>query len=494
MVQQLKLEGDEQLRSLLAQQGLDEVAIAQLVGQLPAIKEAQERRQKEITYDDLTESQRSACDGIVNFILGPRQEPEKILTGYAGTGKTTVIAIAVKRALEQSEDLKRSDILLAGPTHKACGVIEQSFQSTGLGIEADTYAAMLGMRSDFDKNTGEEFFRPDPGAPESFSKHSIVIADEGSQASRSLKALIDDRVGLFQRIIWIGDRAQLPPIEDPPEDLEGMHESPVFKLPGWDLTEVVRYNGGLAHFAEAIRMNLEAETPPSPLDYADDKTVFTRSPATWRADLLKRFKTDEFIENPDSLRVLAWRNKTVAVYNDLIHRARYGDNAPEFCPGETVVATKPCLEEPRVLGVPPVVLLPNGAEATIDSAQRGVWLEIPVWFLECVTSLGREIRLRVVSKEGQSCYQRKVQGLKRTAVQNKGSAWAKYFNFLEEFHPISLAPALSVHKSQGSTFENVFVDNSDISMCRGDYHRRVLSNKLSYVAATRASNSALFKA
>ncbi|MEM6502929.1 MAG: AAA family ATPase [Cyanobacteria bacterium P01_C01_bin.89] len=458
----------------------------------------QELKPNSIGYDDLTPSQKEACDGIVDFLCGPLDEPEKILTGYAGTGKTTVIAIAIKRALEESKGLSESDILLAGPTHKACRVVSASFAAAGLRLDVATYASMLGMRGKIDEATGEEIFSPDPSAPECFSKYPIVIADEGSQASHSLKELIDERINLLQRIVWIGDRAQLPPIEKPPKDSTPPHESPVFSLPGWNLEEIVRYDGNLAYLAEALRQDLTSPNLPPIRDFADEETVFCHPRPRWTSELLKAFTSEASLADPDHVRVLAWRNETVAAHNRAIHRARFGPSAPEFCEGETVVANKPCLLEPRILGIPPQVLLTNGSEAKIVARREGVILDVPVLLLDCITEFSQEITLKVVSKGGQRPYNARRQDLKRRALQadrlDRGRAWVSYYQFEEEFHPVSLAYSLTVHKSQGSTFRNVYVDNGDICSLRGTGDRIILRNKLFYVATTRASDAAYFKA
>ncbi|MEM1425059.1 MAG: AAA family ATPase, partial [Cyanobacteria bacterium P01_H01_bin.130] len=97
-----------------------------------------------IAYDSLTPDQREACDGIVEFLTDSAAGQEVVLTGYAGTGKTTVIATAIKRFLEEQDEIDPFSILLAGPTHTACKVLRSTFWRAGMNLEVATYASMLG--------------------------------------------------------------------------------------------------------------------------------------------------------------------------------------------------------------------------------------------------------------------------------------------------------------------------------------------------------------
>ena len=61
--------------------------------------------------------------------------------------------------------------------------------------------------------------------------------------------------------------------------------------------------------------------------------------------------------------------------------------------------------------------------------------------------------------------------------------WDNYWGFKKPFHPLQYAYALTVHRSQGSTFQRVFLDLRNLLRNRKTNER----NKLLYTAATRAS-------
>ncbi len=492
------------IHDLLEAQGLSPEAIAKLQGAIAAeVQKVQAPPPKKvIEYEDLTQDQKNACDGIVDFLAGPIKEQQSTLIGYSGTGKTTVTPIAIKRVLEASPSLERSEILLAGPTHKACRVLRDTFSDAGLDLEVSTYASMLGMKGDVDHKTGLEVFVPDPNVTEKFGQASIIVCDEGSWVSPHLKELIEERISFFQRILWMGDDEQIPYIHD--ADNLGENDepvkSPVFDLPGWRLREVVRYEGNLARLAEAIRSDTRASQMPNFRAYEDRSTVFALSPRAWYKRVVDTFTSEEFGQNPDKSRVLVWRNDTAAAHNRRIHQARFGEDAEEFCVGEVVIAHKPCLSEPRQYGAPPDIILNNGAEAEILGVEHGQVLGIPVFFLDCITAgkwTEEEITLKVVSLAGRSDYDKKLQSLRLDALKKtgreRGRAWAAYYEFYENFHQVNLAYAITGHKGQGSTYEEAFIDVPDIACCRGNFHKTVLRNRLLYTVATRASSAAYFK-
>ena len=64
------------------------------------------------------------------------------------------------------------------------------------------------------------------------------------------------------------------------------------------------------------------------------------------------------------------------------------------------------------------------------------------------------------------------------------NAWVKYFNLLGKYADVKYNYALTVHKSQGSTFDNAIVINCDIKRVQDKKER----NKLLYTAVTRAKN------
>ena len=76
---------------------------------------------------------------------------------------------------------------------------------------------------------------------------------------------------------------------------------------------------------------------------------------------------------------------------------------------------------------------------------------------------------------------------KAKGTTNKGdakAAWGLYYKRKDSVGKLEPASALTIHKSQGSTFNHVFLHNSiDSVSCP------ILQNQLAYVGITRASDA-----
>ena len=96
-----------------------------------------------------------------------------------------------------------------------------------------------------------------------------------------------------------------------------------------------------------------------------------------------------------------------------------------------------------------------------------------------------------------------IEDLRLSALNTKygkGKVWAKYYKLMESFttpvdlfydgrmirkKSFSLGYASTIHKSQGSTLNNVFIDSKDLGVCRNVEELR----QLQYVALSRAKNN-----
>ena len=62
--------------------------------------------------------------------------------------------------------------------------------------------------------------------------------------------------------------------------------------------------------------------------------------------------------------------------------------------------------------------------------------------------------------------------------------WGTYFKLKEFIADVRLADCSTVHKAQGSTYQNIFIDLNDLSVCKS-YETAA---RLLYVACTRATD------
>ncbi|MGO4889957.1 AAA family ATPase [Anaerobacillus sp. MEB173] len=127
-----------------------------------------------------------------------------VLLGRAGTGKTSALGI-----LASSKDIKAGGVLALTPTGKARVQLENSFKKNLVEAEFMTVAQFLIRSKGFSWNTMAYKM---PSKPSSSIAKTVII-DESSMLTEDMFAgilkLVDSHA---ERIIFIGDPNQLPPI------------------------------------------------------------------------------------------------------------------------------------------------------------------------------------------------------------------------------------------------------------------------------------------
>lgn len=127
-----------------------------------------------------------------------------VLIGGAGTGKTTLLALLCK-----SSQISNGRILLLAPTGKARVRISQAMTEHGVLCQAKTVAQFLTESDRYDGKTGQYRL----SSKEAQNVASTVVIDESSMLTEEMfGALIQALRKKAQRIIFLGDPNQLPPI------------------------------------------------------------------------------------------------------------------------------------------------------------------------------------------------------------------------------------------------------------------------------------------
>lgn len=181
-----------------------------------------------------------------------------MLTGGPGTGKTFTVAALVKACLYSQGNCR---IIVTAPTGKAVAQLEGSLRKKMEGrgeIRAGTLHAILGLK----ETVREERIEP--------LHADVIIVDECSMIDAPIFSKLLASVPEGTRLLLIGDKDQLPPVESG-SVFADLIDAAVF--PKLQLTEVLRSDRAeLLSFAAAIRERKEEEvisqiSPlPSPTD------------------------------------------------------------------------------------------------------------------------------------------------------------------------------------------------------------------------------------
>ena len=145
-----------------------------------------------------------------------------IITGGPGTGKTTIVKGIIKMFNKLNNVKNDPSILLLAPTGRAAKRLKEAN-----GLEAYTIHKALGY--DY---TGEFSFNEFNRLP-----YDLIIIDEASMIDIELAYHLLEAINTFSQVIFIGDENQLPSV-GPGEFLHDLINSKAFSV--YRLTEVMR--------------------------------------------------------------------------------------------------------------------------------------------------------------------------------------------------------------------------------------------------------------
>ena len=286
------------------------------------------------------EGQTELLDKLSHFITSPSPRKAFILRGYAGTGKTSIMA-ALVGALKQ---LQQRVILLA-PTGRAAKVLSRYAHMPAYTIHKYIYRQ---------KQLGEQTFTLN----DNLHKHTLFIVDEASMISGVRERsnfgsgmLLDDLVryvysGEGCSMLLLGDDAQLPPV--------GSIVSPALSadyMAGYGLevsehtlTEVARQalDSGILQNANTLRpFALGEEVKEGDLqEILWDKLKFSEDVATVSGGALQEALEEAYSEVGLEETILLTRtNRRTNIYNQGV-RARLLWKEEEISSGDRLMIVK----------------------------------------------------------------------------------------------------------------------------------------------------------
>lgn len=383
------------------------------------------------------------------------------LQGYAGTGKTRCM-----HSMYQLFKDSKTKILYSAPTNKAAKVLRTHTK------EAETIYKILNLRVD---TTGELKTIVGTGKPDHLTEVDAIVLDEASMVNRQLHTALSEnseKYGL--KIIFVGDKAQLPPVKE--------KQSVVWERPADVSLEVVRrHDNAILRFATEVREQVFSNFPCITVtgDHTETEGVKKHSKQSFHNSILDAADSGVFIDG--STKIISWRNAKVTAYNDIVRGAIHGaiSQTERWLPGDQIVAGAPCQRGDNLL-------MSTDEEAVIQAVipcKHPTEAQYQAYELKAVTEMGKTVRLIVQHPATQAKFENDLQEIAHQAASN-GKLWRTFHQKKELFHDIRHGYALTAHRAQGSTWQQCFVDTQDILSNR---FNRTEAFQCLYVASTRPS-------
>ncbi|MEM9164321.1 MAG: AAA family ATPase, partial [Cyanobacteria bacterium P01_F01_bin.4] len=254
----------------------------------------------------LSVEQWEALQAIEAFLQS--QSKLYLLTGYAGTGKTTLLHALISRL--RSQDDNRSVVFTAF-SNKATKVLRTMAAQWDLKVDCMTCCKLLGLKPVLDTATGDQVFETVRNQDNQVPNFRLVVVDECSMVNQEMwKLLVNavSRLDIMTQMLFVGDPAQLPPVNE--------NESCCFQqiIHQSALNQVIRYGGAIGVIADDIRRNIERERLPRYVsDVNEGKTegFFTMPRGRWQQLLVRAFTSPKYKADSNHVRVLAYTNRRV---------------------------------------------------------------------------------------------------------------------------------------------------------------------------------------
>lgn len=452
---------------------------------LKSIKKMQVNKEVVTTPIVFTEGQKRAIDGLTEFINSSFNREKFIygLTGAAGVGKTFALNYIINRC-----KYAPSVIRCTAPTHKACRVFSQAMN----GLPSFTIQATFGFRlnvniADFDyKNPAFT-----PVAKPKLDNIVLLIVDESSMLNKNLVEYIINTCKEKEiKVLFVGDSFQLPPVNE--------YTSSAFTKCNkvFNLTEIVRQddNNPIRFLLDVLRTDIQKGTHKiieyiathrGEITYNENGEGYAIVGENNFCELITtNFQDEEYVRNINKYKIIAYTNLKVTKWNNFVRNIIIEDN-------ERGIITKNDLMMSYVTLVDEynAIIINNSEEYIINDIVNytdheygfkgylikfqmvnGGQISSPLFVIDHTDRYTISKYVEVIEKL--------ITKAKSASMGTRANKWKDYYNFKNQYlisqniitregvikypRDLDYGFAITSHRSQGSTYENVFVDATDI--------------------------------
>ena len=487
-----------------------------------------------------------SCDQInakikINSFLNDKFTKFFLLKGSAGTGKTTLITNILNGY--------KKNIALCATTHKAVSVLKKMKLDDNKNLTFVTIHKLLKIkrvinadgRQVFKSNIKDDKLN-NKSEIKSIYYYDIIIIDECSMIEQKL---LDTIIGLENKIkgkiIFIGDICQLPPVNE--------KNSKVFKynLENYELKKIMRYKGEIVNLCNDIRKLIIDHSFKLKLNkYKSKKIVFYKNSNSFIEHFIKKFKKEEkefpigicytnkrcnYINN--RVRDLLFENtKNNKFVKDelIIFNNFYKTTNNVYYTSQKEKINDIMVEEfdlnnfdTNILKLLDEKIIKYFENFAVNEYEKNCVIIIKLKLLDKLDVLFDKIKnldIRIyniklynndkiisIYKDDMDKYElflenckkliRKIFNWLNTSIKMLEDSvniyksfinkfWDLFYNkLIDKFSDIDYGYCITTHKSQASTFKNIYVDMNNIIKCNSNINE---SYRCLYTAITRSSN------
>jgi exodeoxyribonuclease-5 len=416
---------------------------------------------------DLTLHQEEKFNEI--FELINQGENLILLKGSAGVGKTWLVDTIIR---ELCNIVKPFSILCSAPTHKALSVIRTKVKASD--IKFNTLHSALHYKAITNRRDGSKEFISMPNEknpPLKYMKYWII--DEASMIDTVMleNILYHSKI---QRVtvIFVGDEKQINPV--------GEDDSPVFLqgFPEVELTEIIRQGEGNPIIT--LSRNL-------PSIWSKENQLFGTESENltgylYSDNMAKIIEELAKVNGTDDFKYLAWTNEEVDKVNSLVRHRLYGDNPAKIELDETLVMNSPYRSGEYNTNEEVYVETLVKTKKIFPVLVEDAFHKYVSQDLELEVYLINADEIVVVAESSMYAFKQMTYLLNKNAKEGKLSFVCRNA-FYDLFADFKYNHALTVHKSQGSTYKTTVLNVRNIAMNQNPKEKE----RLLYTGVTRSS-------
>lgn len=463
--------------------------------------------------------QLKALEEIANFLENKNGVLAHTLTGSAGTGKSSITAIVADYLSKTNKNVQFASI-----SHAAKNILQNMI---GANYKVETIAKMMGSNADIVNDILT--FKISDNAKDLLRSLDVIVIDEISMVNDvTTDIILEIAKSLNIKVLFIGDKEQLNPVKQ--DEISKVFLDKNIKVS--ELKKIERQQNGnplgnyLADILNSTNKDSRGIKLSTNINDATKEGIVVTNKKGFIDAMKNAFTTNNYKEDYTFARVLAYRNATVNEYNNVIRNA-LGYTEP-YTVGENILLYGTVKSQDK-----DGVDLTNGGNYKIISKTdainrinsinlKGELLmlqdldqpdEKPTQVFAVIAEKNKPETLKALfdykadilnraeyaKKTGDIAGRKKIfkyeyypliQGMMYNFNINQNGSFEYSSDELESksfSKNVDYGYAMTVHKSQGSTFKNIFVDEEDINSVKKDFEHK----KLLYVAQSRASSTSV---
>jgi ATP-dependent exoDNAse (exonuclease V) alpha subunit len=420
----------------------------------------------------LSADQTEALEKLLEFVFEDNENRVFVLSGKPGVGKTYLLS----SFLDEVDKRKKLNYAILAPTHKSAEVL-----SSGVGREVLTLHRFLNLSPKLDILDLD--FRDLEFLQKSFMNYfGLIICDEASMINNFLyEKLLELTQREGTKLVFVGDELQLKPVNSL-DVSQVFSNTNVFKL----TTNHRQDNQELTNLVEATRLNFLLDFEP----YVCDTVKTFTSAKEMMVSAIEDFQISSNLQYAKFCKILTYTNERVNSFNQYVHRKLSADG-DEYIFNEILTgysSTKNGLVknskdyvvknvEHRTMTLPGFMTYVNVYKLLISDVENGTSAHILVLPRDTEPSLKEQLA-------------KAIDTLRIRAISNR-TIWSNYYALCDSFYTpfdliynqrliksksIDYGYSMSIHKSQSSSYDIVYFDNSSLKFCYDKKEKQMLQH------------------